>query len=173
MDLLTQCGDRYKIWIDRSYRRRNFPKKWRYCEIRGKAGAIWPYSETHLVVAFYHGWRSRIDVEGDVIWIPAKRSQQARRFRVLAGSDAEVVQDCDEVTCFKVPNKYLHRALKSIDARLKRRISKAVQERLSQASKSRALIIGGEGLSGPFLNDLLAVGPSVPQPASNVEITHG
>ena len=154
MDLMAQCGDEYKISLDPSYRRGNYPEKWRYYEIRGKDGTLWPYSETHLVVLFYHSWRSRIDADGDVIWIPSRRSQKAKRFQTLVRDDGEVVQDCDEATCIKAPNKYLSKALRFIDAQRKRRVSEAVKARLAQASKSRPLIIAGKGLTGHFLNDL-------------------
>ncbi len=162
MDLLIECGDTYKISLDPSYRRRDYPEKWRYYEIKGRTGALWPYSETHLVVAFYHSWCTRTDADGDVISIPSKRSKQAKHLRAMAGPDCDVVQDCDEATCFKVPNKYLHRALKSIEARQKRQVSEVVKERLREASKSRALILARKGINGHFLNDLpLSKGPDL------------
>ena len=92
MDLMAQCGEQYKISLDPSYRRGDYPEKWRYYEIRGKDGTLWPYSETHLVVLFYHSWRSRIDADGDVIWIPSRRSQKGKRFQTLAGDDGEVFE---------------------------------------------------------------------------------
>jgi len=154
MNLMAECGEQYKISLDPSYRRGDYPEKWRYYEIRGKDGTLWPYSETHLVVAFYHSWRSRTDAHGDVIWIPARRSRKARRFQAVAGTECEIVQDCDEATCFKVPNKYLAKALKFIVPHQKRRVSEAVKARLAQASRSRALILAGKGLTEHFLNDL-------------------
>ena len=111
---LAQYADRYKISIDPSCRCSNASDHWRCLEIKGKHGEIWPYSETHLVVAFFHSWRCRVDPHGDLIWIPSERSAKAKRFQLLAGRDAEVVQDCDEAICLKVPNRYLRRALKVI-----------------------------------------------------------
>jgi hypothetical protein len=111
---LEPYADRYKLSLDPSYRRRDKPECWRYREIKGADGQIWPYNETHLVVAFFHGWRSRVDTYGHVIWIPSRRSPKAKRFQALAGGDVEVLQDCDEATCFKVPNRYIAKALKFI-----------------------------------------------------------
>ena len=153
MDLKAVCGNKYKIWLDRSYRRRDFAEKWRYYEIKGEDGALWPYSDTHLTVAFFHAWRTRTNAHGDTVWIPSRRSRKAKRFQSLAGSDGEVIQNGDEATCIKVPNKYLTKALKLIDPRRKRQVSPEVKARLAQASKSRALIIAGKALTGPFLND--------------------
>jgi len=65
-------------------------------------------------VALFHSWRCRIAPQGDLIWIPSQRSAKAKRFQALAGADAEVVQDCDEAICIKVPNRYLRRALRLI-----------------------------------------------------------
>ena len=164
MDLMVECGHLFKISLDPSYRRGDYPEKWRYYEIRGKVGMLWPYSETHLVVLFYHSWRSRIDTDGDVIWIPSRRSQKGKRFQTLVRDDGEVVQDCDEATCIKVPNKYLSKALKFIDGQRKRRVSEAVKARLAQTSKSRPLIIAGKGLTMHFLNDLPPADTAAPVP---------
>ena len=111
---LRQFADRYKVSPAPSSRRSDKSDPWRDREIKGEDGEIWPYSQTHLVVAFFHSWRSRRSPQGEVIWIPSKRSPKAKRFQALAGADAEIVQDCDEATCFKVPNKYLRRALRMI-----------------------------------------------------------
>jgi len=166
MDLEAQCGDEYKITLDSSYRRRDFPEKWRFYEIRGKDGTLWPYSGSHLVVLFYHSWRSRIDADGDVIWIPSRRSRKGKSFQALAGNDGEVVQDSDEATCIKVSNRYLSNALTLIGAPRKRQVSQAVKERLAQASQSRRLILAGEGLTRPFSNDLSATDTKpIPQAA--------
>jgi len=111
---LRPFADRYKISLDHSCPRNNNPECSDSQEINGKDGEIWPYSESHLVVAFFHSWRSRRSPHGKVIWIPSTRSPKAKRFQALAGVNAEVVQDCDEATCFKVPNRYLARALRMI-----------------------------------------------------------
>jgi hypothetical protein len=111
---LGPYADRYTVSLDPSCRCSDVSDHWRCQEIKGIDGEIWPYSETHLVVAFFHSWRSRRDPQGEVIWIPSTRSPKAKRFQALAGRDAEVVQDCDEATCFKVPNRYLGRALRMI-----------------------------------------------------------
>ena len=43
MGLMAQCGVEYKISLDPSYRRGDYPEKWRYYEIRGKDGTLWYY----------------------------------------------------------------------------------------------------------------------------------
>src|SRR5262249_14487082 len=87
-------------------------EEWCLDEIRGRDGFLWPYSDTHLVVAFLHAWRIRSNAHGKVVWSPAARSPKARRFEALAGKDAVKVQDCDEATGYIVPHRYLTRALK-------------------------------------------------------------
>ena len=127
MNLMKDVGHSYKVNLDPSYKRGNFKEKWHYFEIMGKCGMIWPYNDTHLVVAFFHAWRSRVTARGETLWIPGNRSRQAGRFQAIAKSDCVVVQSCDEAVCLKVPNKYLNRALKAIDGRQKRRVNRQMQ----------------------------------------------
>ena len=125
---LGQYADRYQVSSDPSCRRKEHDDHWRCREIKGKDGEVWPYNETHLIVAFFHSWRTARSRQGDAIWIPSRRSSKSKRFHALAGADAEVVQDGDEATCFKVPNRYIGKAIKFISPKPRRHRAPALAQ---------------------------------------------
>ena len=94
---------RYKVFLDPSYEAEKEDGKtkeqWRYYELRGKYGTIYPYSETLLGVCY-----------------TSKRKSES----VLAEKGYRVIQDGDEETVVVVDLKEFQYVAQSIKARLKR-----------------------------------------------------
>ena len=109
---------RYKTRLDESYDHETedgkSAEKWRYVEIIGWYGIIYPYSESLLAVQISSGTiRERLLRQG----IP---------------DDWEKIQDADDGVVFTLPNKDLDVAAGLIRARAKRRGSKEAAKRLAR-----------------------------------------
>lgn len=55
MDLESKFGRKYKVFVDDAYRaettQNKSADKWRYLELRGKYGYVYPFSSSHIAVA--------------------------------------------------------------------------------------------------------------------------
>jgi hypothetical protein len=107
---------RYKVFIDDSYEAEKEPGKtfeqWRYYELRGKYGSVYPYSETDLAMCV----------------TSPKIAGRIRREM----PDWPVIQSGDEETVFKVANSTLFSCAEAIQAKKRRVISPATRERLAR-----------------------------------------
>jgi len=90
MDLKKMFGRRYVVtmeegWHEDSLNTCNhagiFDDRWRYAEIKGKCGRLYPYSETDLAVV-----------------LPTRA---ARRLMTLMGAALVLLQHADDAMCFK------------------------------------------------------------------------
>ncbi len=97
---------RYRVFVDESYATETDTEarreKWRYYELRGKYGTIYPYSATQLAVYF-----NTKKVSNPFI----KRAGWVKK------------QDGDSETVFWIPDSYLELAANTIKARKRRVIS--------------------------------------------------
>ena len=100
MDLKTT---KYRVTLDESYDHETEPGKskeqWRWREIRGRYGMIYPYNERDLGV----------QVKARIV---AERTRREQKWLVL--------QDADDPVVFKTPNENLDIAAKIIKARTRR-----------------------------------------------------
>lgn len=123
MDLSQQ--KKYKVFMDESFfcqlkgLKDKKEDKWRYCELRGKYGMIYPYSESLLGVQVKAG----------------KKAEGLRR----RNPSWKVVQDCDDFVVFLVDNQQLETVSGIIEAKRRRALSdesrKQLAERLSKVRK--------------------------------------
>lgn len=90
MDLEVKYGKKFKIFIDDAYRAESSPNKsaerWRYLELRGKYGYVYPYSQTQLAIA----------ITGPKI---------AAKF--LRRGGWKIIQDGEDATVFLIPEEDL------------------------------------------------------------------
>jgi hypothetical protein len=114
MDLTTQ--KKYRVYIEESYDHETEEgktfEKWRYQELRGKYGTVYPYSHDYLGVQVKAG----------------KIGNKTRRQH----PDWPVIQDCDDLIVFKVKNSELGEAAKIIQARVRRYLTEDQKRLLAE-----------------------------------------
>jgi len=95
MDLRTMFGDRYVVTMEGGLEVETAGSRpdsegddvsWRYTEIKGKRGMVYPYSETQVAVV-----------------LPTRA---AHRLMKLMGSELTLLQHADDAMCFKADAKY-------------------------------------------------------------------
>jgi len=115
MDLKTEQS-KYRVFIDESYAAEKEEGKtreqWRYYELRGLRGTLYPYSETHLAMF----------VKGKVL---IKKSP-------FGFKDATILQSGDEEIVLKVKNSELHNVAQFLKCRVKRIGNPELGRRLSK-----------------------------------------
>lgn len=97
MDLETKYGKKFRVYVDDAYRAEDTPnkssEKWRYLELRGKYGYIYPYSSNQLAVA----------ITGPKI---------AAKFVRRGGW--KILQDGEDATVFLIPDEDLSLAFSTL-----------------------------------------------------------
>jgi hypothetical protein len=95
MDLKQLFGHKYLVTMEESWtaetpeNRAEFEDngdRWRYYELKGKSGMVYPYSETQIAVV-----------------LPTRA---ARRLMKLMGSELVLLQHADDLMCFKADAKH-------------------------------------------------------------------
>lgn len=121
---------KYRVYREDGARGRE-PEAWRYYELHGKFGAIYPYNQETLGV----------QITGKVI------AGQVRRLHKF-----EIIQDADDMTVFKAPNAPLHFFGKLLKLKIQTRLSPELREKLRNAMvtvRSHRLKPGKNGLKQP------------------------
>lgn len=91
-------------------------ESWRFYEIRGKYGSIWPYSRTNLACL----------ITTNRIGERVKRNYPHWK----------LIQNGNNEMCFMIENDFLHEASKIISARYKRQLTEEQKNRLAEMGRS-------------------------------------
>lgn len=112
MDLHKMFGDRYVVTMEESWGAERpetcaelqaMSDSWRYQEIKGKCGLVYPYSETQIAVV-----------------LPTRA---ARRLLRLMGTELTLLQHADDVRCFRADVKHTTTLVRFIKPKSRRQLS--------------------------------------------------
>lgn len=122
MNLEEKYGRKYRVFIEDAYKAETTPNKsadkWRYMELRGKYGYVYPYSSTQLAFA-------------------VTSSKLAPKLSRRAGW--KTVQNADDVTVFFVPDEDVNFALSTLKLFRRRIVSEETRAKMAATlEKARA-----------------------------------
>ena len=112
MDLRTQR--KYRIYLEEAHNAKEL-ESWRFYEMRGFYGTIWPYSQTHLACLI----------------LSNRIGERIRREK----PHWKLIQNGDNEMCFKLENKFIEEAAEVIRAKKKRRMTPEQKEKLVEMGR--------------------------------------